>query len=113
VFIGASSPNECNAVVTMEAASGRVEVIRRSNEAASEPALRAYFSQPEPIEFPSSGGLIAHGLFYPPANPDYWAPRGEKPPLLVKSHGGPTAPALSMLDLLIQFWTSRGEWPCA
>jgi dipeptidyl aminopeptidase/acylaminoacyl peptidase len=107
VFIGAS-PNECDAVVTMEAASGRVEVIRRSNEAASEPALRAYFSQPEPIEFPSSGGLTAHGLFYPPANPDYLAPRGEKPPLLVKSHGGPTAAALSMLDLLIQFWTSRG-----
>jgi dipeptidyl aminopeptidase/acylaminoacyl peptidase len=107
VFIGAS-PNECDAVVTMEAASGRVEVIRRSNEAASEPALRAYFSQPEPIEFPSSGGLTAHGLFYPPANPDYLAPRGEKPPLLVKSHGGPTAAALSLLDLLIQFWTSRG-----
>jgi dipeptidyl aminopeptidase/acylaminoacyl peptidase len=47
-------------------------------------------------------------MFYPPANPDYTAPKGERPPLLVKSHGGPTAAASRTLDLLIQFWTSRG-----
>src|SRR5262249_25924016 len=33
---------------------------------------------------------------------------GERPPLLVKCHGGPTASASSSLDLRTQFWTSRG-----
>jgi dipeptidyl aminopeptidase/acylaminoacyl peptidase len=106
VFLG-GSPSECAAVVTMDTASGRTEVLRRSNEAVSDPALRAYFSQPEAIEFPSGGGT-AHGLFYPPANPDYTALPGERPPLLVKSHGGPTAAAWNTLEPLIQFWTSRG-----
>ena len=32
----------------------------------------------------------------------------EKPPLLVKCHGGPTSSASSALSLAIQFWTSRG-----
>ena len=36
------------------------------------------------------------------------APAGEKPPLLVLSHGGPTAAARPMLSLGTQFWTSRG-----
>jgi dipeptidyl aminopeptidase/acylaminoacyl peptidase len=106
VFLG-SSPSECAAVVTMDTESGRIEVLRRSNEAASDPTLRTYFSQPEAIEFPS-GGCTAHGLFYPPANPDYTAAPGERPPLLVKSHGGPTAAAWVTLEPLIQFWTSRG-----
>jgi dipeptidyl aminopeptidase/acylaminoacyl peptidase len=30
------------------------------------------------------------------------------PPLIVKSHGGPTAAASSTLDLRTQYWTSRG-----
>jgi dipeptidyl aminopeptidase/acylaminoacyl peptidase len=106
VFLG-GSPSECVAVVTMDTGSGRTEVLCRSNEVMSDPALRVYFSQPEAIEFPS-GSRIAHGLFYPPANPDYTAPPGEKPPLLVKSHGGPTAAASTTLEPLIQFWTSRG-----
>jgi dipeptidyl aminopeptidase/acylaminoacyl peptidase len=47
-------------------------------------------------------------LFYPPHNADYAAPEGEKPPLLVKCHGGPTSAASSTLNLGIQYWTSRG-----
>ena len=47
-------------------------------------------------------------MFYPPHNPDYAAPDGEKPPLLVKCHGGPTSAASSTLNLGIQYWTSRG-----
>ena len=48
------------------------------------------------------------GLYYAAFNPEYQAPDGEKPPLLVKCHGGPTAAASSTLDLRIQYWTSRG-----
>lgn len=66
------------------------------------------FSPPEPITFPTSGGRVAHAWFYPPHNPAYAAPVGEAPPLLVLSHGGPTAAASPTLNLSIQFWTSRG-----
>ena len=33
---------------------------------------------------------------------------GQKPPLLVKIHGGPTGATNSTLSLAIQYWTSRG-----
>jgi dipeptidyl aminopeptidase/acylaminoacyl peptidase len=47
-------------------------------------------------------------LFYPPTNPDFAAPDGEKPPLVVLTHGGPTSNALTSLDLAKQLQTSRG-----
>lgn len=49
---------------------------------------KSYFSLPELIEFPTEvPGQIAYAYFYPPTNPDYQAGQGEKPPLLLKSHG--------------------------
>src|SRR4029450_10696106 len=71
----------------------------------------AWFSAPEAIDFPTSGGRTAHALFYPPTNPDAAGPgagHGDRPPLLVFIHGGPTAAARPMLQLGIQYWTSRG-----
>jgi dipeptidyl aminopeptidase/acylaminoacyl peptidase len=67
-----------------------------------------YISAPKSIEFPTSGGLKAYGLYYAPKNQDYQGLDGELPPLLVMSHGGPTGAASSGLVLTIQFWTSRG-----
>jgi dipeptidyl aminopeptidase/acylaminoacyl peptidase len=67
-----------------------------------------YLSVPRPIEFPTEGGLTAHALFYPPHNADHEAPPGEKPPLVVMSHGGPTSATSPILNYGIQFWTSRG-----
>ncbi len=67
-----------------------------------------YFSEPELIEFPTENGLTAYGWYYPPQNKDYTFPDGELPPLLVKSHGGPTAAATPSFSLKIQYWTSRG-----
>ncbi|KAF7817523.1 dipeptidyl-peptidase 5 [Senna tora] len=69
----------------------------------------SYFSKPELIEFPTEvPGQNAYAYFYPPSNPTYGASHGEKPPLLLKSHGGPTAETRGMLNLSIQYWTSRG-----
>jgi dipeptidyl aminopeptidase/acylaminoacyl peptidase len=67
-----------------------------------------YYSESEPIEFPTENGLTAYGFYYPPTNCDFAGPAEEKPPLLVKSHGGPTSATIGVLMLSIQFWTSRG-----
>ena len=105
VFFEAGGPAEPNALLRLDLGSGRLDVVRRSNPAALDPE---YLSAPETIEFPTEGGLTAHAFFYPPRNRDFTAPEGAKPPLLLKSHGGPTAATSNALDLEIQFWTSRG-----
>jgi len=104
VFRG-GSPTDVAAIVRFDVATGAFEILRKSNDLEVFPR---YFSVPRAIEFPTEGGLTAHGFFYPPQNPDYRAPENEKPPLIVKSHGGPTAAASTALSLSVQFWTSRG-----
>ncbi|GAB4839349.1 hypothetical protein Ancab_028876, partial [Ancistrocladus abbreviatus] len=70
---------------------------------------KSYFSLPELIEFPTEvPGQTAFAYFYPPSNPSYQASGGESPPLLLKSHGGPTTESRGILNLSIQYWTSRG-----
>jgi dipeptidyl aminopeptidase/acylaminoacyl peptidase len=104
VFTG-GSPTEALSVVQVDLASGRLDVLRRSSSAEVDPA---YLSVPRALEFPTEGGLTAHAFHYPPTNPDYEAPAGERPPLLVISHGGPTGATTTTLKLGIQYWTSRG-----
>ena len=104
VFI-AGAPDRPMSLLSLDVASGTVETLQQAHELEVEPA---YISPPEPVEFETTGGTTAHALYYPPRNPNYVAPEGERPPLLVKSHGGPTAAASTALDLGIQFWTSRG-----
>jgi dipeptidyl aminopeptidase/acylaminoacyl peptidase len=104
VFSG-SSPTEPACIVRMELASGKREVLRRAMEAEIDPG---YLSVPEPIEFPTEKGNTAFALFYRPRNGDYVAPAGERPPLMVRSHGGPTSATSSGFNLGIQYWTSRG-----
>jgi dipeptidyl aminopeptidase/acylaminoacyl peptidase len=60
------------------------------------------------VEFPTDNGRTAHAFFYPPKHPDFAAPAGEKPPLVVKVHGGPTNHSKAELSLAVQYWTSRG-----
>ncbi len=67
-----------------------------------------YLPVPEDITFPTTGDAVAHGLYYPPAHPDTVGPDGERPPLLVLAHGGPTGAARRQLQLGIRYWTSRG-----
>ncbi len=101
----AGSPTEPAAVVTIDLSSGECTVLKQSRH----PTIDAtYLSVPEAIEFPTEHGRTAHGLYYPPVNPDFVAPAGSLPPLIVASHGGPTASCSSVLDYEIQFWTSRG-----
>ena len=104
VFRG-GSPTDVAAIVKYDVNARDFQTLRRSNDLEVFPR---YFSVPRAIESPTEGGLTAHGFFYPPQNPDFRAPDNEKPPLIVKSHGGPTAAASTALALSIQYWTSRG-----
>ena len=104
VFL-AGSPCEPLSVIRLDLETGRPEVLRRSTTLAID---ASYLSTPEPIEFPTAGGRTAHGLFYPPQNPDFVAPEGERPPLVVMTHGGPTSMTTTALRLNIQYYTSRG-----
>ncbi|MHC5676312.1 S9 family peptidase [Nostoc sp.] len=105
VVFRASSPTELSAIVQLDLATDKLEVLRRSNDVTIDPG---YLSLPQPIEYPTANGQTAYAIFYPPQNLDYTAPETEKPPLIVKSHGGPTAAASSNLSFSIQYWTSRG-----
>ena len=102
---GAGSPTQPLSVLRLDLANNSVENLRRASAATVDPG---YLSEPRAIEFPTENGLTAHAFYYPPRNADFTAPEGEKPPLLVKSHGGPTAAAQQSLSLSIQYWTSRG-----
>jgi len=101
----AGSPTAAAAIVKLDLETRSFSVLRRSNNLQID---AEYFSVPRAVEFPTEDGLTAHTFFYPPKNPDYQAPGGELPPLLVESHGGPTAAAATALSLSIQYWTSRG-----
>ncbi|HXK33195.1 MAG TPA: prolyl oligopeptidase family serine peptidase, partial [Dehalococcoidia bacterium] len=105
VVVVAGSETAMPCVVRLGLASGWSEVLRRSSEIEID---HGYLSRTEPIEFPTEGGLTAHAIYYAPANKDYRAPDGERPPLIVKIHGGPTSAATATLSLGIQYWTSRG-----
>jgi dipeptidyl aminopeptidase/acylaminoacyl peptidase len=104
VFI-AGSATEPTAVVQMDLTNKQINVLKRSSELEIDPD---YLSTPQSIAFPTENGLTAYAIFYPPKNKDYTAPDAEKPPLIVKSHGGPTAATSSAFNLKIQYWTSRG-----
>ncbi|EGF31913.1 peptidase, S9C (acylaminoacyl-peptidase) family [Oxalobacteraceae bacterium IMCC9480] len=104
VFIG-GAPDESDAIVRLDLQTGEHRILKR---AISLDVDAGYLSVPRAITFPTTGGRHAHAFYYAPANRDYAAPAGRKPPLLVFNHGGPTSAAGATLNLAIQFWTSRG-----
>ena len=105
VVFSAGASDKPMTLVSLDVASGAVETLQQAHDLEIDPS---YLSSPEAVEFETTGGRTAHAFYYPPRNPDFVAPEGERAPLLVKSHGGPTGAAQTALDLSIQFWTSRG-----
>ncbi|TMI90918.1 MAG: S9 family peptidase [Bacillati bacterium ANGP1] len=105
VVMVAGSPTEAPAIVRVDLRGRGRDVLRRSSQVAIDPG---YLSVPQAVEFPTEDGHTAHGFFYPPRNRDFAAPAGEKPPLLVVSHGGPTGAASATFSPGFQYWTSRG-----
>ena len=104
LVLRAAAPDKPAAVIEIDL-QGNVTVLRTANPTIPE---REDVSIPEHIEFPTTGDLTAFGNFYPPTNRSFVGPAGELPPLIVTSHGGPTAEAFSGFATGIQLFTSRG-----
>lgn len=66
-----------------------------------------YYSQPRSLSVEIDHEPV-HLIYFPPTNPDFAPPEGEKPPCVVHAHGGPTGNATQALSLTVQFYTSRG-----
>ncbi|HEY7524931.1 MAG TPA: S9 family peptidase [Candidatus Limnocylindrales bacterium] len=104
VFVGAA-PDSFAAIIRFDLDTLEHAELRRSSPIEVDPRD---ISIAEPIEFPTSAGRTAFGLYYPPVNRRFEGPPGEKPPLIVTSHGGPTAAAYNGLGFSVQLFTSRG-----
>jgi dipeptidyl aminopeptidase/acylaminoacyl peptidase len=100
-----ASEADCPPALWRVGFEGRPEVVRRSGELAIDPT---WISHPRSIWFPGTDGKPTQAFYYPPTSPESRAPAGTLPPLIVRSHGGPTARAGGGLSLALQFWTSRG-----
>jgi dipeptidyl aminopeptidase/acylaminoacyl peptidase len=106
----AGAPDHPVSIIALDLISGQHRILKKSTTIVdqSEPRVANWLTAARSVEFPTTGGNTAYGLFYPPRNPHFVGRPGEKPPLLVKCHGGPTSSASSALNLTTQFWTSRG-----
>jgi dipeptidyl aminopeptidase/acylaminoacyl peptidase len=109
VFRGGASDRPTS-IVALDLPSGQCRVLKQATDLLNrtELGIANYLTKVEAVEFPTTGEKTAFGLFYKPRNPDYVGGADERPPLLVKCHGGPTSSASSTLSLGTQFWTSRG-----
>jgi len=105
VIFSAGSPTQPSLLVHLDVDTGEWVPLATSASTAID---RNLLSIAEPVSWPSEDGRGAHGFFYAPTNPVARPEEGEVPPLIVKSHGGPTSATSAAYDLGIQFWTSRG-----
>jgi dipeptidyl aminopeptidase/acylaminoacyl peptidase len=104
VVLRAASPAEPAGIVEISL-DGDVTFLRRATPFMPD---AADVSIPRHVEFPTVGDRTAFGNFYAPTNRDFEGPTNEKPPLIVTSHGGPTAGAFSGFATSFQLFTSRG-----
>jgi dipeptidyl aminopeptidase/acylaminoacyl peptidase len=104
VFIGASQTVP-SAIILWDLVNGTHEIIKESQQVKID---GKYLSEPQEICFPTDTNKKAYGFYYPPKNGDYLPEKKELPPLIVISHGGPCSHTTNVLNLEVQFWTSRG-----
>jgi dipeptidyl aminopeptidase/acylaminoacyl peptidase len=62
----------------------------------------------EPVSVPGRDGRVVHANFYAPRLRGSHGGPGQRPPLVVHCHGGPTGSAESGFDPFIQMLTTRG-----
>ncbi len=103
-YIG-SSPTLLDSIVDLDLESGDCRTVFSCGESGLD---LSWISPPRTVEFHARDGRTVYGFYYSPCNPDYAAPAGERPPLIVRCHGGPTSQYGNGLNLTVQYWTSRG-----
>lgn len=95
----ASAPQALAGLLEIDLASGTWS----HTPTAPSPLRNGQISTPEALWFAGATGEPTHAWYYPPiggAHPDS--------PLLIRAHSGPTGMARNGLNLVVQFWTSRG-----
>ncbi|WP_116109235.1 prolyl oligopeptidase family serine peptidase [Amycolatopsis ruanii] len=101
----AAGPRHESAVVHVDLGSGTVTELT----APTHPLPPAeYLPVPRERTFLSPDGVPIPAYVYPPTNPGFTGPGGERPPYLVHVHGGPTGRVSGDLDLDFAYFTSRG-----
>ncbi len=93
------------AVIELDLATSATTVHRRSVELSVDPAD---VSLGELVEFPTDGDRTAFGILYRPTSRTFRGPADALAPLIVTSHGGPTAQASTAFSVQTQLFTSRG-----
>jgi dipeptidyl aminopeptidase/acylaminoacyl peptidase len=93
------------AIVELDLVTGDTHVLRRSTGIEVDAADA---SLAELVEFPTNGDRNAFGILYRPTSRTSIGPADARPPLIVTSHGGPTAEASTAFSVLTQLFTSRG-----
>ncbi|AKU18453.1 S9 family peptidase [Luteipulveratus mongoliensis] len=91
-------------VARIDIATGATTAIKK----AAEPIDPAYLPEPEAVTWQNADGQDVHGFLYLPRNPEFVGPVGDRPPLVVRSHGGPTSHAVGGYRPGYAYWTSRG-----
>lgn len=103
----AGGPTQPRSVVRWTPTTDQPTELRRS---ASLPAGEAYLPEPTHFTYPTGkrGEGQAYAYYYPPTHPDCAGPADERPPLVVRVHGGPTSRVHPIADSEIAYFTSRG-----
>ncbi len=104
VAVGAG-PRGSHEVVELDTRTGHARVIGARHEDAVDPA---YYPEPRARTFTGPDGREIHAQIFPPRNPGCTGPADERPPYVIRAHGGPTGRAPLVLDLEIAYFTSRG-----
>ncbi|MCB1109331.1 MAG: S9 family peptidase, partial [Chlamydiia bacterium] len=105
IYAIAATTRKSSAIVKINPFTLTTETIRQSQACCLQDN---YISLPVPISFTNRSSDLVHLFFYPPTNPHCCGPETEKPPLILRCHGGPTAHAMPAFNLEVQYWTSRG-----
>lgn len=105
VAMVAARADEPTAIVRLDPNGGPLTVVRSSGKLEFN---ADYLPEAEAMTWQDGQGREVHGFYYRPRNPQFEAPEGERPPLVVQSHGGPTGQTVPALDLGYAYLTSRG-----
>jgi dienelactone hydrolase len=77
---------------------------------ADMPMPRGLLSRPTPVAIRATQppARTTYGFLWMPRSPWFTAPAGERPPLIISAHGGPTGYSGCGLAPRVQYFTSRG-----